>query len=279
MATEMPALEATIAKLTARAPDKLYVLDRKRNERFEAELARRLALLEGDDADDVDSYLDEVLNGDDGEEIVATDAYPRNAGMASGIYQALKALRLSSRATVYFEVGECNPEGILALARSAMDDEAGSAFGRVIALPTYFHAGDDLLEIDRHLSVCTSGSWFYDELLDHEAEWMEQEKLDEGEERRAELQRAIDESREEGDADADQLDHAQETLDATPPWFLLLTETELEQVAHYTLPEPSHTPRLRHRYRPWTRPTHEMFLRPGEATNRQHIIAAYLLAR
>jgi hypothetical protein len=124
-----------------------------------------------------------------------------------------------------------------------------------------------------------TGSWLFDELLDHDAEWMEQETLDEGEERRAELQTAIDESREEGDTDDDQLDHAQQALDATPPWFLLLTDSDLEHIAHYTLPKPNHTPRLTHKYLPWTKPTPEMFLRPDDTTNRQHIVAAYLLAR
>src|SRR5580765_5519489 len=157
--------------------------------------------------------------------------------------------------------------------------EPAAAFADVIALPSHFHTGDDLLQPDRHLSVCTPGSWFYDALLDHEAEWMEQEMLDEGEERRAELQQAIDESREEGDADTEQLDRAQQALDAPPPWFLLLADSELEQVARYTVPEPNHTPRLRHKYFPWTKPTPEMFLRPGDRTNRQHIVAAYLLAR
>ena len=180
----------------------------------------------------------------DGDEVVVTDAYPRNAGMASGIYQALKALHLPSGAAVYYASGEWESNRIRAVSARDMDDEAAAAFGEIIALPTYFHAGDDLLELDRHLAVCTPGSWLFDELLDHEAEWMEQEKLDEGEERRAELQRAIDESREEGDADADQLDRAEEALDAAPPWFLLLADSELEQIARYTLPEPSHTPRL-----------------------------------
>ena len=215
----------------------------------------------------------------DGNEIVVTDAYPRNAGMALGFSQALKALRLPSGATVYYASGEWESSRVRAVSGRAMDDEAAAAFGEVIALPTYFYAGDALLEIDRHLSVCTPGSWLFEALLDYEAEWMEQEKLDDGEERRAELQRAIDESEEEGDADDEQLEQAQQRLDATPPWFLLIDDSELEQVARYTLPDPRQTPRLSHRYLPWTKPTPEMFLDPDKATNRQHIVAAYLLGR
>src|SRR5262249_1915493 len=160
-----------------------------------------------------DWYLDDVLNGDDGDEIVVTDAYPRDAGMASGIYQALKAFRLASGATVYYEVGEWDPEGILALAHTGMDDAAAAAFGRVIALPTYCHAGGALLEIDRHLSACAGGGCILEALLDHEADWMSHEQLDQGQERRAELQRAIDESRDEADVDRNQLDQAEAALE------------------------------------------------------------------
>src|SRR5262245_62881083 len=96
------ALEATVAKLTARAPHKLFDADSDRaQERFNAELARQLARL-GDDeyGDDVRSYLDEVVfYAEDADDVVVTDSYIRNAGMASGYYVALKALRLPSGAT------------------------------------------------------------------------------------------------------------------------------------------------------------------------------------
>src|SRR5262249_55450253 len=243
--SELAPLEAAIAKLTARAPDKLYVIDARRRERLEAELERQLAPLEDEDAwGDADIYLHEhVLDQDGGDDIVVTDAYPRNAGIASGIYQALKALRLPSGATIYYETGEWDPQGIRAASAHAMDDEAAARFGDVIALPTYFHAGDDLLEIDEHLSACTPGSWMFDELVDSEADWIPQERLDEGEARRAELQRAIDESLEEGDSDPEQIQRAQEALEAAPPWFLRLTDEELEQIAHYPLPDPGRKPR------------------------------------
>ena len=179
---------------------------------------------------------------------MVTDAYPRNAGMASGIYQALKALHLPSGATLYYTSGEWETNGIRAVSAREMDGEVAAAFGDVIALPTYFHAGGDLLEIDRHLSVSLPGTWIFDELVGHEAEWMEQEKLDAGEQRRAELQTAIDESREEGDADTDQLDHAQQALDAAPPWFLLLvdsaTRTGRELHAPRAKPQPTPEPHL-----------------------------------
>jgi len=279
--SELAPLEITVAKLTSRSPDKLYVTDTpRRQERLETELERQLAIVGDDDYDDTaDYYLEEHVFEADADELVVTNAYPRNAGMASGIYQALKALRLSSGATVYYASGEWERSRVRAVSASNMDDHAAAVFGEVIALPTYFYVGDALLEIDRHLSVCIPGSWLFDQLLEHDAEWMEQEKLDEGEERRAELQRAIDESAEEGDADNDQLEQVQRTLDATPPWFLLLDDSDLEEVARYTLPDPSDTRRLSHGYLPWKKPTPEMFLDPGDATNRQHIVAAYLLAR
>src|SRR5262249_12984218 len=145
-----------------------------------------------------------------------------------------------------------------------------------IALPTYFHTGGVLLEIDRHLSTC-AGGWMFDALLDDEAEWMSQEQLDEGQERFAELQQAIDESRDEGDTDADELDRAEEALRAVPSWFLTLTDGQLEAIAYYPLHESGIG--LRRKFRRWTKPTPEMFLRPSDPANLQHIVAAYLLAR
>jgi hypothetical protein len=280
--TELAALEATVAKLTARSPSKLYRVDGEQaRERLEAELEGELARLDDPELSesDTDTYLHEyVLDSDDGDDIVVTDAYPRNAGMASGIYQALKALRLPSGGAVYYQAGEWERE-LKAVAGVAMDDQAAATFGEVIALPTYFYAGGILLEIDEHLTACTPGGWMFDELVDHEADWIPQEQLDEGEERRAELQRAINESEQEADTGPDQLSRAQETLDATPPWFFRLTDNQLEGIAAYPHPEPGQTPRLRHTFHDWTKPTAEMFLRPRERVNLQHIVAAYLLAR
>src|SRR5262249_48905364 len=155
-------LEAAVAKLTSRAPDKLCMTGTARaRERLEAELERQLARLEGDDdGGDADWYLDEyVFEGDDGHEIVVTDAYPRNAGRASGTRRPLRALRLPPGSPASFRGGEGGSSRIVAVAARDMDDEAAAAFGEIIALPTYFNAGGGLLEIDRHLSVCRPGSW------------------------------------------------------------------------------------------------------------------------
>jgi hypothetical protein len=280
---DLKPLEATVAKLTARSPDKLVALDSDRaNDRFETELQRQIARLDPEYDSDALPYLDDAVyssESDDIDDIIVLNAYPRNAGMASGIYQALKARRLPSGATVYFETGEWEGERIRGLAAREMDDEAAEKFGEVIALPTHFHAGGYLLEIDRHLSQCTPGSWMLEALVDREAEWIEQEMLDEGEERRGALQRAIEESWEEGDVDAETLEHEEETLDATPGWFLLLTDAQLDEIAAYELPGSGRGLRLRNKFEPWHKPTRDIFLDPDDPANRQHIVAAYLLAR
>jgi hypothetical protein len=280
-ASESAALETAIATLTAGAPHELFETDTAgARKRLERELGRQLARLDDDASeDDVDAYLDETVFESDGEDIVVTDVYPRDAGMASGFTQALKALRLPSGAAVYYEAGEWEASRIRGVAAGNMDDEAAAAFGEVIALPTYFHAGGYLLEIDRHLSACTPDSWILEALVDHEAEWIDQEQLDEGEDRRAQLQEAIDESAEEGDINTEKLVHIQESLDATPPWFLLVTDAQLEEIAAYELPDPDHRPRLSHSFHPWVKPTTEMFLEPSNPANLQHIVAAYLKAR
>src|SRR5262249_30792914 len=116
VSSELGPLEGTIAKLTARTPDKLYVTDTpRRQERLEDELERQLARIDSDYEDDAAWYLQEHVFEADGDEIVVTDAYPRNAGMASGFRQALKALRLPSGATVYYDSGEWEPERIRAV--------------------------------------------------------------------------------------------------------------------------------------------------------------------
>src|SRR5262249_36239978 len=142
---------------------------------------RQLEKLEEGDADDVDWYLEEHVFWSDADEIVVLDAYPRNAGMASGIHQELKALRLATGATIYHSEGEWEGNRIRGFAAGNMDDEAAAAFGEVIALPTYFYAGDDFLELDRHLSAAARGGWIFEALIEHDAEWITQKQLDRGE--------------------------------------------------------------------------------------------------
>jgi hypothetical protein len=157
-----------------------------------------------------------------------------------------------------------------------MDLEAAAKLGEIIAFPTYFHVGDELFEIDQHMSV---RGWNFEELLDHEASWIQQDELDEGETRRSQLLDAIEETREEGDADPAELEEAERALMAAPPWFLQLSERDLKKVGGYKLPAPGRTPELRHKFHPWRKPTAEMFLAPKDPANWQHIVAAYLLAR
>ena len=294
MATENPdwetaALEATIAKLTARSPDKLFVTDSDRAlERFEKELVRQIA--KHTDADeDPDELLDNVVfDNDDADPIVETDVYPRNAGIASGFYQALKAIRLPSGARIYFESGEWESHKIRAIAGRDLDAEAAARLGEIRGLPTYYRVGDHLLEIDEHLSAVSAGGWILEELFDHEAGWIQQDDLDRAEERRAELQRAIDEAAEEDDAPEEQLDHAQAVLDATPPWFLLLdglatrrnsgiptsrarpVTASCEHVLPLDEADPRDVPRRRQSRRP---PAHRRRLPGGAVTRRSSRVA------
>ena len=276
---ETAALEAAIVKLTARSPDELFVTNSDRaRERFDKELAHQIAEVADADEDPGELLQNYVFENDDADPIVETDVYPRNAGMASGFYQALKAIRLPSGARIYFESGEWESDEIRGIAAGDLDAEAAARFGEIRGLPTYFRVGDQLLEIDQHLSAVSGGGWIHEALFDHEAEWIEQDDLDRAEERRAELQRAIDEAAEEDDAPEEQLDHAQATLDGTPPWFLLLEDSQLDAIAAYALPERDRSP-LENRFHPWMKPTREMFLDPDDPANLQHIVAAYLVAR
>lgn len=282
-ASELEPLDAAIRTLTARAPHRLFIIESPHaRKRLEAELGRQLTRLASDhedDVDDVESYVTDVVLEAEGDVLVEVNAYPRDGGMASGYYRALQALRLPSGATVYYETSDVVENRIRALAASDMDVKAAAELGEVDALPTLFHVGGDLLEIDRHISAAAPGGWIFDALTDNEAEWVDQGQLDEGEERRAELQQAIDDSWEEGDLDPEQLRHEQETLDRTPGWFLLLSDPELNEIAAYQVPSRGHTPRLANRFGPWRKPTRELFLQPGDPGNLQHIVAAYLLAR
>ena len=82
---ETAALEATVTKITARNPDKLYVVDDRRRARFEAELERQIGRHAGDDqTEDADSLLDtEVFDNDEAELQDAQTRGPAAATAAS----------------------------------------------------------------------------------------------------------------------------------------------------------------------------------------------------
>ena len=175
--------------------------------------------------------------------IVDTNAYPRNAGMASGFYQALKAIRLPSGATVYFESGEWESKMSSPSRPSDLDAEAAAASARSARYrPTSAPATTCSKSTDTSRSE--RRGWILEELFDHEAEWIQQDDLDDGKQRRAELQRAIDEAAEEDESDAEQLDHAQEALEQPHPGSCSSKDSQLDAIAALPTPRARPQPRL-----------------------------------
>ena len=268
----LAAIESAVMKVTADAPDQLL------------DLSDPAASQEFDEAcEEFEADAWELVYDDDlSEAIVETDSYPRDAGMANGYTLSLRELTLASGVTIYFEGGEYGEDGIVAVARKPFSVEAAARFGKIPALPTYFHVGDDLLEIDQHLANCSPGDWLGDQILgadDGIGEWVQYPALHEAEQRLATKQEALDEALEADDIDEAEHDARYEILVTPPIWFHLLDDHELTAIADYPLPEPGRTPPLQHTIHPWTKPTAEMFSNPDDPANLQHIIAAYLLVR
>lgn len=264
----LAAIESAVMQVTADAPDQL----------LSAASIDFDGVCEELEADPWELLEDEQLSN----AIVETDAYPRDAGMASGYTISIRELTLPSGATIYYEGGEYGQAGIVAVARRPLSIEAADQYGEIPALPTYFHVGDDLLEIDKHLERCGSGDYIRDQILgadDGIGPWVQYPALHEAEERLASKQEALDEALEA--EDIDEAEHAaRHDILVTPPiWFHLLDDDELAAIADYPLPEPERTPRLSHTIHPWTTPTAEMFSNPDDPANIQHIVAAYLLVR
>jgi hypothetical protein len=218
---EAVVFDAAVSTLTAGRTDELLDLDAKTLRRLEKELLRQAAIHDDGEAWEEPEHLVEWCLGDwlpnlgddpSLEVLVHTYIYPEGARF--DYHQSFSAYRLPSGATIYFEWGD-EHTGILGFSAGNMDEEAVRRYPQVVIATTEFHVGDVLDEIDAHLSSFTREAVF-----DQEPPWMSQQELAEAAERRANLQHAIDETREEGDADADQLDDEQASLDATPPWFL-----------------------------------------------------------
>ena len=143
-------LEATVAKLTARAPDKLYVTDTASSPAATRSRARtatrhtrerrlRKTTLTPTSTSTCSSQKT-VTRSWSPTPILGTPAWPPASTRRSRRSTSRPARPSTTRA------GNGSRTVIRAVSARAMDDEAAAAFGEVIALPTYFYAGGDLLE-------------------------------------------------------------------------------------------------------------------------------------
>ena len=83
--------------------------------------------------------------------------------------------------------------------------------------------------------------------------------------------------RDAGTSDDDEYHRREDQLRTTPPWFLPLSDKDLDAVASLAMPGSGDS--VLHKFVTWKRPEARMFLEPTEAVNMQHIVASYFRFR
>ena len=157
---------------------------------------------------------------------------------------------------VDFQRSEYEGDCICAVSAVDMDAKAAAVLGEVIALPTQFHAGGTLLEIDRHITVCTPNSWITEALLNGDADWIPQEVIDGAARRRDELEQALGEAEEERDAGEDALERAHTLVYGTPSAAsATVSDSDLKDIPHDEQPNGDHSPPLQNTFHPLPQPT------------------------
>jgi hypothetical protein len=213
------------------------------------------------------------------DDVVVCSKEPRG-GMLTYSY-TLAGVTLPSGRRLYLEYGDVELNAV-GLARSGAPDTADEHFIKLhgtgpVDIPYSIFPGGMLFAIDILWSKAAPRSFILDALTEWEADWMEQSLLDEAAEEINTLEQVLEETAAEHEIDDEQLEQQLERLQAAPPWFLTLTDQQLDRVATLPLPEPDHDPPLDHQFTPWRRPTADMFNDLDDPANIQHIAAAWII--
>jgi hypothetical protein len=146
----------------------------------------------------------------------------------------------------------------------------------VVDIPVTFGAG--LVEgIDLLRTLVERTDYLLDALTDEEADWMSANLIEQGSQRRSDvIGRAeelleVDENREEPES------AVYENVSTPPPWFFLLTESDLDKIVSLPTVAPTESPLSIHVFERWERPRVGMFAEPSERRNLQHIVAAFVV--
>lgn len=256
-----------------RAPEGVLYVDTPGQPHLDDALA---AIEEACELEYIDEFVDLVENFDDVDDIVTSSGVPRGGGIASDYYYGLRAIRLPGGGSLYFESGDWDAFRFVAASASEHDVDVARRFGEFKVFPTFFHPLDTVTEIDIHLGYIKPGSWSLEQLLEDDPAWLDYDAIDEARIRQAQIENAVADSEDEGDVDEEILE-AQQGLLEVPPWFLLLDEEDLDEIATLRQPDPEED--LSHIRHPWRRPTPADFADLGDPEKLQHVVAAYVVSR